>query len=131
MRWKSDLKAAECCAASEDESGSLRSGDEVGHADSSVGDVGAGVGVGLVGTVQLRGPGHVNEPRGPIFTILQKQREKKKKRGRPPRTGAIKTQVVNETSSPFGNARAAVYLLRTEPFFLFFLIAAIKKINSL
>lgn len=41
MRWKSDLKAAECCAASEDESGSLRSSDEVGHADSSVVEVGA------------------------------------------------------------------------------------------
>lgn len=79
MRWKSDLKAAECCAASEDESGSQRSSDEVGHADSSVVEVGAS----RAWDQSIEGgPGLANKHRGAIFTILQKQRKKEKKKER-------------------------------------------------
>lgn len=76
MRWKSDLTAAECCAASEDESGSLRSGDEVGHADSSV-----DVWPSRVGPNQLRAPGLVPTLGwGAIFKILQKKRKGKREK---------------------------------------------------
>lgn len=76
MRWKSDLKAAECCAASEDESGSLRSSDEVGHADSSVVEVGAS----RAGDQSIKGGRHREQTSGGLFSQFCKSKGRKKKR---------------------------------------------------
>lgn len=129
MRWKSDIKA-ECCAGSEDESGSLLSNDEVGHAsrffpphtrgagalgacaDGRLVDICLAKPIKVGSSLSLR----AGRPHAGSDVLSQFFREMTKKISAP-RVPAIKTQVVNETSSPFLETPAQTFVENQAFFF--------------